>query len=79
MITEINGGAADIYYDTHTEEITVEVSDNHDGTLTCVAIYDQNGPVFTNSKIPVFDNPDSKGKLFVSKEVSNMENSERGI
>ena len=70
-IRERAGNRDDVEYDTHTETVTVYVSDNHDGTLTCVASYDTNGPVFTNSIIPTFDDPDKLGELRIGKEVLN--------
>ena len=69
-ITERNGGEADIRYDSHTETVVIHVSDNHDGTLSCVPEYDQDGPVFRNSKVPVFDES-RKGDLQISKTVEN--------
>ena len=74
-IREINGGSSDIIYDVHEENVVVHISDNHDGTLTCVPEYDSDGPVFINSKIPVFDTEEF-GDLFISKQVSNMDESD---
>ena len=41
-----------ITYDSHSENVTVEVTDQHDGTLSAVATYDQDGAVFENSVKP---------------------------
>lgn len=38
-----------ITYDSHSENVTVDVTDQHDGTLSAVATYDQDGAVFENS------------------------------
>ena len=38
-----------ITYDSHTENVTVDVTDQHDGTLSAVATYDKDGAVFENS------------------------------
>ena len=38
-----------ITYDSHTEYVTVDVTDQHDGTLSAVATYDKDGAVFENS------------------------------
>ena len=41
-----------ITYDSHSENVTVNVTDQHDGTLSAVATYDQDGAVFENSVKP---------------------------
>ena len=41
-----------ITYDSHTEYVTVDVTDQHDGTLSAVATYDKDGAVFENSVKP---------------------------
>ena len=41
-----------ITYDSHSENVTVDVTDQHDGTLSAVATYDQDGAVFENSVKP---------------------------
>lgn len=38
-----------ITYDSHSENVTVDVTDQHDGTLSAVATYDKDGAVFENS------------------------------
>ena len=38
-----------ITYDSHSENVTVDVKDQHDGTLSAVATYDKDGAVFENS------------------------------
>ena len=41
-----------ITYDPHRENVTVDVTDQLDGTLSAVATYDQDGAVFENSVKP---------------------------
>lgn len=41
-----------ITYDSHAEDVTVDVTDQLDGTLSAVATYDQDGAVFENSVKP---------------------------
>ena len=41
-----------ITYDSHSENVTVDVKDQHDGTLSAVATYDKDGAVFENSVKP---------------------------
>ena len=41
-----------ITYDSHSENVTVDVTDQLDGTLSAVATYDQDGAVFENSVKP---------------------------
>lgn len=41
-----------ITYDSHSENVTVDVTDQHDGTLSAVATYDKDGAVFENSVKP---------------------------
>lgn len=41
-----------ITYDSHSEDVTVDVKDRGDGTLSAVAAYDQDGAVFENSVKP---------------------------
>ena len=41
-----------ITYDSHSEDVTVNVKDQHDGTLSAVATYDKDGAVFENSVKP---------------------------
>ena len=38
-----------ITYDSHSENVTVDVTDQHDGALSAVATYDKDGAVFENS------------------------------
>ena len=47
-ITETRGGGAGYKNDDHTENVTVTVEDNGDGTLTATPQYDGDGAVFTN-------------------------------
>ena len=76
-IREVNNNKEGVQYDTHTETVTVHVTDNHDGTLSCVPEYDQDGPVFTNTRIPVIRNINKKGELSISKTVSNKNTNDR--
>ena len=46
------GFDAAIAYDAHSEDVTVKVTDNGDGTLSAVATYDKDGAVFKNSVKP---------------------------
>ncbi|MGI6315218.1 MAG: Spy0128 family protein [Christensenellales bacterium] len=48
-ITEVIGSAAGYTYDSHTETVTVNVTDDGGGTLTATAMYDADGAVFNNS------------------------------
>ena len=41
-----------IAYDSHVEDVEVDVADNGDGTLSVVAAYDRDGAVFQNSVKP---------------------------
>lgn len=41
-----------ITYDSHSENVTVDVTDQLDGTLSAVATYDKDGAVFENSVKP---------------------------
>lgn len=41
-----------ITYDSHSEDVTVTVADQGDGTLSAAAAYDQDGAVFENSVKP---------------------------
>lgn len=41
-----------ITYDSHSENVTVDVTDQLDGTLSAVTTYDQDGAVFENSVKP---------------------------
>lgn len=43
------GFDAAIAYDAHSEDVTVKVTDNGDGTLSAVATYDKDGAAFENS------------------------------
>ena len=74
-IKEVKGDAGDVEYDEHTETVTIHAVDNGNGTLTCTTEYDSDGPVFTNRRIPSFDEPDKKGRILISKDVSNMPSS----
>ena len=76
QIKEVIGGEEDIEYDTHVETVTIQAVDNGDGTLKCTAVYDNDGPVFTNSRIPVFDEAAGGGRLLIKKVVSNMTTSQ---
>ena len=46
------GHDGSITYDSHSEYVTVDVTDRGDGTLSAVAAYDQDGAVFENSVKP---------------------------
>ncbi len=48
-VTEVAGNLGGITYDTNTYEVTVDVVDNLDGTLTAAASYPENGIVFNNT------------------------------
>ena len=74
-IMENEGSDNSIKYDNHEETVVVHVSDNHNGTLTCVTEYDIDGPVFTNKRIPVFTTGtfNQPGGLGISKVLSGYE------
>lgn len=68
-----DGNDSTVQYDSHAETVTVQVSDNHDGTLSSVVTYDNDGPRFTNrladgglslSKSVVDETPASQGTQF---------------
>ena len=46
------GFDASIAYDVHSEDVTVKVTDNGDGTLSAVATYDKDGAAFENGVKP---------------------------
>ena len=75
QIREKAGEDSAIEYDPHIETVTVTVTDNLDGTLSAEAVYDDDGPVFINRRIPVFD-IEKKGELRVTKVVTNADNGE---
>ncbi len=75
-IREVEGNDDGMEYDDHAEEVTVNAIDNGDGTLTCTAVYDSDGPVFVNSRIPVFEDSVGKGNLVIQKDVSNLASSQ---
>ena len=76
-IREVNDHKEGVQYDTHTETVTVHVTDNQNGTLSCIPEYDQDGPVFTNTRIPVIADVGKLGKLSISKTVSNKNTEEQ--
>ncbi len=51
-ITEVDPHDSTIDYDTHTETVTVEVTQNDDGTLSSVTTYDSDGVRFYNKTRP---------------------------
>ena len=63
QIIEKAGTDSTVVYDGHVETVTVEVTDNGDGTLSAEVIYDDDGPIFTNSM--------DTGELTVSKTLQN--------
>ena len=75
QIREKAGDNSAIEYDPHTETVSVTVTDNLDGTLSAEAVYDDDGPIFINRRIPVFD-IEKKGELRVTKVVTNADNGE---
>lgn len=52
-IAETQGGGIGYVNDTHTEDVTVTVTDNGDGTLAAAVSYDADGAVFTNKYVAV--------------------------
>lgn len=52
-IVESEGGGIGYVNDTHTENITVTVTDNGDGTLEATAEYDADGATFINEYVAV--------------------------
>lgn len=48
-IREVQGSDPNTVYDTHEETVTVNVTENEDGSLSAVASYDADGARFTNS------------------------------
>lgn len=52
-ITETQGGGTGYVNDTHTEHVTVTVTDNGDGTLAAAVSYDTDDAVFTNRYVAV--------------------------
>ena len=51
-IREVRGSENGITYDTHEEDVRVDVTDDGRGTLTPQVTYDADGAVFTNSYTP---------------------------
>lgn len=51
-IKEVNPNGNTIDYDTHEENITVEIIDNGDGTLYSSVSYDEDGIIFRNNNRP---------------------------
>ncbi|MEE8810173.1 Spy0128 family protein, partial [Lactimicrobium sp.] len=51
-IRETAGNDGNIVYDSHEEKVTVNVSDNGDGTLQIEVAYDEDGAVFNNTYEP---------------------------
>ena len=48
-IVEVIGDDASIRYDRHQEDVTVTIYDTGESELSCTAIYDSDGAVFTNT------------------------------
>ncbi len=70
-LREVNGGADNITYDSHEEEIIVYISDNGAATLDCQVEYHDGEAVFTNRTV---------GKVTLTAEkVWDDENDKDGI
>ena len=48
-IVEVIGSESGVRYDRHSEDVTVTIYDTGADTLSCTAIYDSDGAVFTNT------------------------------
>lgn len=66
VIEQIQGSDPTIIYDDHVEYVTITVTDNGDGTMSAVASYDADGPLFENERI-VSD----AGTLGIKKTIVN--------
>ena len=51
VIEQIQGSDPTIIYDDHVEYVTITVTDNGNGTMSAVASYDADGPLFENERI----------------------------
>lgn len=73
-IVEVKGDDKNIEYDTHEEIVTVTIVDTGADDLECIAIYDEDGATFTNSKEPFIEKTVNfeKGEILdnTSKEVT---------
>lgn len=70
VIREVNNGIDKVKYDEITEiNVTVEVVDNGDGTLTATATYDKNGKTAETDNVYV--NEMEPGNLTITKTVEN--------
>ena len=50
-ITEVNGGASNIIYDTGKLTVTVKLHDNGDGTITATPVYNPASATFSNTTV----------------------------
>jgi pilin isopeptide linkage protein len=66
-VREVATTDGSIVSDAHVETVTVNVTDNGDGTLAAAVSYDADGCVFVNRQLP--GNPEKTGSLEVSKVV----------
>lgn len=66
-IKEIKGNDESIDYDTHSEKVTISVSDNGTDTLVCTPSYDPDGAVFTNTQNITYQ---YQGQLNIKKKVT---------
>ncbi len=66
-IKEIKGNDESIDYDTHSEKVTISVSDNGTDTLVCTPSYDPDGAVFTNTQNITYQ---YQGQLTIKKKVT---------
>ena len=64
-ITEVDPCSNEIEYDKHTETVTVEVTQNDDGSLSSVTTYDEDGIRFYNKTRP--------GTLMINKSAKTTE------
>ena len=71
-VSEVNGGAGGITYDTTKYPVTVSVVDNGDGTLTATPVYPDNDIVFNNNYTTDSTILSLKGtKKLTGKDLSN--------
>lgn len=67
QIEEVNTQNPNIDYDSHTEEVVVNVVDNGDGTLSSNVVY-------SSPDGAVFNNTTKKGSLMISKQLEGSNN-----
>lgn len=66
-IKEIKGNNNSIDYDTHSEKVTISVTENEKGELVCTPSYDSDGAVFTNTQNITYK---YQGQLTINKKVT---------